>query len=109
ANDDVLAPPGDPDEALGILHGEIAGADVAVVGEDVIERRIEIADAELRSVGLDLALASGVDRPSGGAGNGPAVGAVQFLLCIADPSAGEHRTLGEAVGAEGEGAELVAQ
>src|SRR5262249_17982736 len=83
AYDDVLAPTGDADEALGVLHGEIAAAEETVGGERLVERSIEVADAELRAVGFDLAFDAGRDRPpvlvhqpGAGARHGAAVGAV---------------------------------
>ena len=43
---------------------EVAGAEEAVGGEGGVQRRVEVADAELRSVGLDLALDARRDRPA---------------------------------------------
>src|SRR4029077_16873575 len=65
ADDDVLPPPRDPEVALTVDHAEIARTQEAVGGEDVVQRWVEIADAELGAVGLDLALDVGAGDMTG--------------------------------------------
>src|SRR5205823_10259263 len=111
-DDDVLPPAGDAEEPAVVEDPEVAGAEEAVGGERDVERGVEVADAELRAVRLDLPLDTGrdgpsrvVDEPRGAAGGGAAVGAVQLLLRIAGRAAAEDRALGHAVGTIGERAE----
>ena len=103
-DDDVLPPSGDAEEA-GVVHDrEVAGAEEPVLGEGRVEPRIEVADAELWPVGLDLPLDAGpdrppplVDQPRDRARDRPAIGAEELLLGIARGTAREHRALRHAV------------
>src|SRR5262249_13130934 len=114
ADDDVLAPARDAQIAVGVEDGEVSRAEEAVGGERAVERRVEIADAQLRAVRLPLSLHAGahraslrVDQASDRSRHRAAVGAVELLLAVAAPAGREHRTLGHAVRPEGEGPETL--
>jgi len=57
----VLPPAGDAQETGVVEDPEVTGAEEAVGGERRVERGVEVADAELRAVRLDLPLDLAID------------------------------------------------
>src|SRR5262245_1676189 len=115
ADDDVLLAAGDADVALGVAHGEVAGAEEAVGREGRVQLGVEVTHAELCAVGFDLALDAGtdlasrlVDQARHGVGHGSTIGTVALVGRIGRHAAGEERALGHAVRPVGMAAEALA-